>query len=118
MTEKTVPVPVELLQELKLEYPGAIEAVPGGPLSRLVELIPSPPKVGDVLTAEQIAELPDASVMRDEDGDVLVKVGDTVRRITTDLQYWDEATRWPADDFDELAADYSVTLVSLPDDRD
>ena len=115
MTEKTVAVPVELLQELKREYPGAIEAVPGGPLSRLVELIPSPPKVGDVLTAEQIAELPAASVMRDEDGDVLVKIGNVVRRVTMGLWNWDEVVRWSADDFDTLVADYSVTLVSLPD---
>lgn len=128
MTE-TVPVPIELLKALfdhttitRDVFAGASVEVSNSALGVLIDiksLLPSPPKVGDTLTAEQIADLPDASVMHDDDDDVLVKVGHTVRRITMDLWYWDGVTRWATDDtndFDRLVSEYTVTLVSLPRD--
>lgn len=122
----TIPVPVDLLKELKASYRGSSREIDapwdevtttttldGTAYDRVIALIPAPPKVGDVLTAEQIADLPSASVMRDEDGDVLVKVGDGVRRVTMDLRYPDSAT-WSAANAPGLLRVYTLTLVSLP----
>lgn len=66
MTEsaQTVPVPVDLLKRIASEY---------GPISELNALIPTPPKVGDALTAAQAGTLPQNAVVIDAEGDVWVK---------------------------------------------
>lgn len=71
MTEQTVSVPLELLQALKDEYPLAASRVEGA-IPALANLIPAPPKVGDTLTAEQVATLPVRAVVIDSDGDAWV----------------------------------------------
>jgi len=67
----TVSVPVELLQRLKTSYP-ATAALERTAIHALVNLIPSPPKVGDVLTAERVYDLPPRSTFVDSDDDVYV----------------------------------------------
>lgn len=108
-------VPSELIERLKAAYP--LRSTESGTIIHgLVSLLPAPPKVGDRLTAAQIKELPDSAVMRDNDGDVLVKVGETVRRVTSLVGGWSgfAAYEWPEEGWDRLATAYNITLVSLP----
>lgn len=124
MTDQTVSVPVELLQRLfdnttltRDVFAGdSVEVRPSaiGALIDIKSFLPEPPKVGDTVTAAQIADLPDSSVLRDNDGDVLVKVGNKVRRVTMDIQYLD-TTSWDTERLAGLVNAYSpITLVSLP----
>lgn len=109
MTDKTVPVPVELLQEIEdgVFYPS------GSPLARLRDFIPAPsPKVGDAITEDTIKELPNGSVLRDNVDDIWV-VGSTGRLFYANLQR-------SAPAFFELHlpsfSEYKPVLVSLPRD--
>lgn len=72
MTDQTVSVPVAMLQKARdyyRDYPSAQR----GPLAGIFALIPTPPKVGDTLTAAQIKALPLRSVVVDQDGDLWIK---------------------------------------------
>lgn len=74
MTDQTIPVPVDLLKDLRERYRGELRIDPDGLLAQVTALIPSPPKVGDALTAAGVkaAALPERSVLIDSDGDVWV----------------------------------------------
>lgn len=126
MTDQLIPVPAHLLTRLGEAYTERREA-PFTPttvtfegltvaeVGALMALVPVMPKEGDVLSAAQIEALPDASVMRDEDGDVLVKTGDVVQRVTYNRDSID-GTRWTGAPAWKLANSYTITLVSLPRD--
>lgn len=77
MTEATVPVPVALLKRLRddrqlrfVEPGGALYNVYGDAMEPLIALIPEPPKVGDVVTAENVQDLPAGTVLRDNTDDI------------------------------------------------
>jgi hypothetical protein len=71
VTDQIVPVPLNLLLKYKRDYPVSMSQ--SGALSELAALIPAaPPKVGDTVTVQQMAELPYQSVVVDEDEDVWV----------------------------------------------
>lgn len=76
MTEQTVPVPIDLLRALEASIRGTawdtvqIDAPPlGATVQALTDLIPSPPKVGDTLTAEQVGALPVGALVVDDQED-------------------------------------------------
>lgn len=118
-TEKTVAVPVAALERLVKErtlryydYAGALYEVRGDAMADLVALIPDPPKVGDVLTKEQIGTLPPKSVLRDRDGDVWV----TTERGPVYLTFYSGSVDGgPAEDMTN-PTEYAAVLVYIPRD--
>lgn len=123
MSNETIPVPTEMLVRLKDSIrrrtnDGWVEeAEITGPIVReLLALIPAPrPKVGDVLTEEQIKALPAHSVLVDEDGDVYVKRHDadlvSVESSVSAGTLVDEHT------YVEEAVLYKAALVWIPEEE-
>jgi hypothetical protein len=118
-TEKTVSVPVELLQALDLSisrtaWTTVMPDVPalGEAVKALVALIPAPPKVGDVITKDQIGVLPPKSVLRDRDGDVWVI---TERGPVYLTVYSGSVDGGQAEDMNN-PTEYAAVLISLPRD--
>jgi hypothetical protein len=79
VTDQTVPIPLDLLKRLfdnttlnrDIFTGDSVDVRPGG-IGALIDIeafIPSPPKVGDKLTAAQVATLPYNAVVIDGDGD-------------------------------------------------
>lgn len=108
ITERTVPVPIDLIQALKTVYPGAADD-PDGVIGAIVALAPVLPKVGDVVTAETIAELPRKAAIRDADGDIWFVLDNGKVGFVDCTELVQEA---PAD----LLGYGTATLVSLPRD--
>jgi hypothetical protein len=77
----TIAVPVELIENLKIMYPGT-SGFEGSALNKITSLLPKPVKVGDELTLEQIEALPARSVITDKDGDVYVTGSGEAKRVT------------------------------------
>jgi hypothetical protein len=117
VTDQTVAVPVAVLQRLRGSF---IEERPMDntitarreAVLEVLDYIPAPPKVGDVLTAGQVADLPPKSVLRDRDGDVWVT---TVRGPVYLTFYMGEVQGGSAEDANEPTG-YTAVLVSLPSD--
>lgn len=87
-SNQTIPVPLDLLKPLCESDPndGGSFGTVYLAIQDLRKFIHKPPKVGDQVTFEQIADLPERSVLIDADGDVYVvdSVGDAVRVTDTD----------------------------------
>lgn len=129
MTDQTVPVPLDLLKRLfdnttltRDAWEGdSVEVRPSaiGALIDIKALIPTPHKVGDVLTAVQVYDLPVRSTFVDEDDDVYVVTAPReIYRVTNvyevgfkrnDEVYEADA---PYSDFNELR----VTFIPKPRD--
>lgn len=82
----SIPVPLDLLKELKASYRGSSREIDapwnevtttldGTAYDRVVALIPTPPKVGDMLDADEVRQLPPGAVLLDADDDVWVRYG-------------------------------------------
>ncbi len=105
---QTVPVPVELLQRLKADYP--LNAAMGrSVIAQLAALAPVPVKVGDTVTAETLATLPRKAAIRDADGDIWLVLNDGMVGFVDPTDLAPEGTA-------DLFAYGPVTLVSLPRD--
>lgn len=87
MTEstQTIPVPVDLLKRLfenttltRDVFEGdSVDVRPSG-IGALIDikaLVPDPPKVGDVLDADEVRQLPPGAVLTDGDDDVWIRYG-------------------------------------------
>lgn len=119
MTDQTVPVPVDLLRALEASIRGTAwetvqcDAPPlGAAVQALTDLIPTPPKVGDVIeSARAVKELPVGTVLRDNSQDVwLVTEGKHLhfvnpRKTSPSLSQIDD----PAFSY------YKPVIVALPD---
>lgn len=79
LRDQTIPVPVYLLKEVAdgatlvsdyIEGPsGTLSGSAALALKSIVSLIPTPPKVGDTLTAEQVGALPVGALVVDDQED-------------------------------------------------
>lgn len=129
MTDQTVPIPLDLLKRLfdnttltRDVFAGdSVEVRPSaiGALIDIKALIPTPHKVGDVLTAVQVYDLPVRSTFVDSDDDVYVVTAPRqIFRVTNvygpGFQTTDEMEEAdaPYSDFNELR----VTFIPKPRD--
>jgi hypothetical protein len=110
VTDKTVSVPVELLQELKAELPITASSE-GSIINRLAALIPEEAKVGDSLTEEQIGALPRRSVIIDQDGDVWVVGND--HNVAMVSAFWDGSMDISTEKYDASLANYTPVLLHI-----
>lgn len=67
MTNATVPVPVSELVSLRDDISNWETSAP---LAAVLAHIPTPPKVGDFVTAESVKDLPAGTVLRDNEDDI------------------------------------------------